>query len=228
MPIPYRLIRSARRTLAIEIDGMGALVVRAPARMPLHEIEAFLAQKAAWIASKQALAAARAQSRELPALARGAALAYLGGELCLRFCDTPIGIDYHGALLLPARGDPAAQALAWRARRAAEWLPPRIRLWAERMALAPATFAVTNAHTRWGSMSGKRSLRLNAALMHCPAELIDYVIVHELGHIAHPDHSPAFHAHVARYLPDAAVRRERLKAFSPYLRWPRPADKEGL
>ncbi|MEG0741057.1 MAG: SprT family zinc-dependent metalloprotease [Clostridia bacterium] len=224
MPSPYRLIRSQRRTLAIEIDGTGALIVRAPARMPLAEIERFLAQKSAWITSKQALAHACAQGRDVPVLAQGETFAYLGGALCLRLCDTPIGIDYHGALLLPPGGDLAAKARAWRTRRAVEWLTPRVKAWAERMELAPATIAFTNARKRWGSMSGRRNLRLNSALIHCPPELCDYVIVHELAHIAHPDHSHAFHAHVARYLPDASARRERLKALSSYLNWPNPAD----
>ena len=59
-----------------------------------------------------------------------------------------------------------------------------------------------------------RSLRLNAALVHLPQELVDYVIVHELVHILHPDHSSAFHAAVRRVLPDADQRRKALKGYA--------------
>ena len=57
-------------------------------------------------------------------------------------------------------------------------------------------------------------LRLNAALMHCPMALCDYVIVHELAHLTHPDHSPAFHALVRATLPCADELRARMRAFA--------------
>lgn len=71
----------------------------------------------------------------------------------------------------------------------------------------------TAAKRRWGSMRADGCLRLNAALMHCPMALCDYVIVHELAHIVHPDHSPAFHALVRTTLPDADALRVRMRAF---------------
>mgnify|MGYP003294350676 CR=1 FL=1 len=78
------------------------------------------------------------------------------------------------------------------------------------------------AKTRWGSMKSDGSLRLNAALMHCPPPLIDYVIVHELSHRVHMNHSPAFHAHTEKYLPDARQRRAALKQCGAYLTLLRP------
>ena len=47
--------------------------------------------------------------------------------------------------------------------------------------------------------------------MDCPPAAIEYVVVHELAHIRHHDHSPAFYAEVERYLPDWQARRELLK-----------------
>ena len=62
-----------------------------------------------------------------------------------------------------------------------------------------------------GSCSSKNSLNFSLYLLQYPPEAIDYVIVHELAHIVHKNHSPAFHALIARYLPDHKARRAMLK-----------------
>mgnify|MGYP000808458108 FL=1 len=64
---------------------------------------------------------------------------------------------------------------------------------------------------RWGSCSTKGNLNFNWKLVLMPPEILDYVVVHELAHIRHHDHSPAFYAEVERYLPDWRARRELLK-----------------
>lgn len=64
------------------------------------------------------------------------------------------------------------------------------------------------------------------ALLHCPIPLIDYVIVHELAHITHPDHSPAFHALVRTILPDADRRRAQLGPLCRLTTLLSPNDRE--
>ena len=83
----YRLVRTDRRTLAITIDGGGECVVRAPMRMPQREIEAFVAEKAAWILAKQRemqLKSSKAQHLQ-PRLEDGAEWNIGGRRLALRF-----------------------------------------------------------------------------------------------------------------------------------------------
>ena len=82
------------------------------------------------------------------------------------------------------------------------------------MGLQVKSIRYTAAKRRWGSMRADGCLRLNAALMHCPMELCDYVIVHELAHLPHPDHSPAFHALVRATLPHADALRARMRDFA--------------
>ena len=65
--------------------------------------------------------------------------------------------------------------------------------------------------TRFGSCSGKNSLCFSWRLMQYPPEAIDYVVVHELAHIRHHDHSPAFYALIERYMPDWRERMKLLK-----------------
>ena len=92
--------------------------------------------------------------------------------------------------------------------RAKEYLPMRVDYWSGIMGLTPTGLKITSARTRFGSCSGKNSLCFSWRLMQYPPEAIDYVVVHELAHIRHHDHSPAFYALIERYMPD---RRERMK-----------------
>lgn len=211
MEIPYRLIRSNRRTLSLTVESGGALVAHAPLHMPLRQIEAFIEEKRAWIERKRG----EAPSRPAPFVPRdGARLPWLGAELRLAFSDLPLCVDFGGWLLVPRGGDARGRLRDWRKRRAAEVLTPRVHLWESRMGLHVQSIAYTSARRRWGSMSADGRLRLNAALMHCPRELCDYVIVHELTHIVHPDHSPAFHALVRSVLPGADALRARMRDFA--------------
>lgn len=72
---------------------------------------------------------------------------------------------------------------------------------------------VTGAKTRWGSCSAKGSVNFSWRLMAAPESCIDYVVVHELCHRLHFDHSPAFHAAVAAVFPDWKRRRDNLNQF---------------
>ena len=91
------------------------------------------------------------------------------------------------------------------------WLPMRVDYWSGIMGLTPTGLKITSARTRFGSCSGKNSLCFSWRLMQYPREAIDYVVVHELAHIRHHDHSPAFYALIERYMPDWRERMKLLK-----------------
>lgn len=207
----YQLIRSNRRTLSIAIDGEGALIVRAPLRMPKREIEAFLREKADWIARKQALVRVSSAHADAAQLTDGGRIPFWGNALTVRFTACKRALEADGTLCLPHGEEPLKHALKWRMERAQQLITPRVERWAQATGLVPAQIAYGNAQKRWGSMSSRRSLRLNAALVHVPPALCDYVIVHELCHLLHPDHSPAFHASVRSFLPEADQLRLQLK-----------------
>ena len=95
--------------------------------------------------------------------------------------------------------------------RAGEVLPGKVAHYAAIMGVVPASVKITAARTRFGSCSGKNSLCFSLYLMRYPEAAIDYVVVHELAHIRHHDHSPAFYAEVARVMPDYKERARLLK-----------------
>ena len=71
--------------------------------------------------------------------------------------------------------------------------------------------SLTSACTRWGSASADGSVRLNWRLVHFGLPTIDYVVAHELVHLRHMNHGPAFWAAVASVIPDVAQQRRTLK-----------------
>ena len=96
-------------------------------------------------------------------------------------------------------------------RRAKIELPPKVQYYAKLMNLYPTGLKITSARTRFGSCSGKNSICFSWRLMDYPESAIDYVVVHELAHIAHKNHGPQFWALVERYLPDYRARRAMLR-----------------
>lgn len=93
---------------------------------------------------------------------------------------------------------------------AKELLPPLTEAWASRMGVRPAGIRITSAKTRYGSCSAKGNLCFSLYLMRSPAEAVEYVVVHELCHLKHLNHSKAFWEEVARYLPDYNDRKKKL------------------
>jgi predicted metal-dependent hydrolase len=171
MTMEYTVIRSRRRTMALEVTREAKLLVRAPLWASKRDIERFVASHRQW--AQIHLARRQAYLAEHPPLTE-------------------------------------AEIADLRARAKAE-LPGRVALWAARMGVEPAGVRITSARTRFGSCSGKNSLSFSLYLMQHPPEAIDYVVVHELAHIRHRNHGPAFYAEVAKYLPDYRQRQALLR-----------------
>ena len=171
MTVEYTVIRSSRRTMALEVTREARVLVRAPRLASAAEIRCFVDTHRDWIEKHLS----RRQ-------------AYLEAH--------------------PPLTDAEIEELRARAK---AYLPERVIYWAGRMGVTPAGVRITSARTRFGSCSGKNSLSFSLYLMQHPAEAIDYVVVHELAHIRHKNHSPAFYAEVSKYLPDYRQRQAMLR-----------------
>ncbi|WP_434636205.1 M48 family metallopeptidase [Sulfurimonas sp. NW7] len=97
---------------------------------------------------------------------------------------------------------------------AKEYLPQRVDYFAQIMQQEYKTLKFRKMKSRWGSCSSAKIITFNTQLIKVHKELIDYVIVHELAHLVHMNHSKDFHDLVAKYLPHAKVLRKKLKNIS--------------
>ena len=76
---------------------------------------------------------------------------------------------------------------------------------------------IKNSRTRWGSCSGKGNLNFNYKIALLPIELAEYIVVHELCHLAQMNHSPKFWRLVAQTIPDYAARRNAIRKYEIHL-----------
>lgn len=87
----------------------------------------------------------------------------------------------------------------------------RVDYWAEKMNLTYNRIAIKNTRTRWGSCSEKGNLNFCYKVAFLPEPLQDYIVVHELAHLLHLNHSSAFWRVVETYLPDYRQRKTQLR-----------------
>lgn len=159
------IIRSKRKTLALQIADDGHLVVRAPMRCPNRDIALFIEKSEKWIKTHAAKVIQR--SREL--------------EQLEPFTE---------------------QDIRNMAQQAIEVIPKRVKLYAEKLGVTYGRITIRNQKTKWGSCTSKGNLNFNCLLMAAPSEVLDSVVVHELCHRLHMNHSKEFYAEIYRIFPD--------------------------
>jgi predicted metal-dependent hydrolase len=219
--IPYRIVRSARRhrTIQISVRPGDGVTVRAPLRTAESRVQALVEERAGWIARRLAEIAAAPAMRPL---VTGAVLPFLGEPLRLELRDAPTdSVDASGGRLVVAcRASSAATAgdlhvrdlvTRWYSARATEVLRTLCARWALLMGVTPRRVIVKDQRRRWGSCGADGTLRFNWRLVMAEPALIELVVVHELAHLRHRNHSAAFWAEVARAIPDLEQRRVRLR-----------------
>ena len=168
--VEYELIRSARKTLALQLKPDGTVLVRAPLRTPRRQIEAFLREHWDWVEKTRARRAARPPAEKL-----------------------------------------SPEELAALKKRARPIFLARASYYAPVVGVRFQRLAVRSQRSKWGSCSARGGLNFNCLLLLAPAEVLDYVVVHELCHLREMNHSPRFWAEVARVFPDYAAARRWLK-----------------
>ena len=94
---------------------------------------------------------------------------------------------------------------------AVEIIPPLVERYSKIMGLKPTSVKITSAKKRFGSCNGKNGICFSWRLMAYPIEAIEYVVVHELAHIKHHNHSAKFYTLIEKYMPDYKERQKLLK-----------------
>lgn len=100
-------------------------------------------------------------------------------------------------------------------KKAREYLPYRLEYYAKLYGYEYSKCRLSHANTRWGSCSSNKTISLNIGLMKLPEPLRDYVILHELAHLNHMDHSKAFWAEVGEHDKKYKAHEKKLKMFNP-------------
>lgn len=225
--IPYQLERRARRTIGMKVGAQG-LVVHAPQRISMAQLEDILLSKADWILSKLD----KVQQHTPPAVSwtHGAPLLLLGQDIQLHITqDTRKRkpqfnpAHYPAGTLLLATPEPADAAgisqrvIQWYRHYALADFARRLQLFATRLGVTTPALFLSNAQSRWGSCNSRQQIRLNWRLIQAPPHIINYVICHELAHLKEMNHSARFWAVVESLFPDYRQAERELKQLSAQL-----------
>lgn len=219
----YQLRHHPRaRRLKLRVERDGALVVTAPPRMARRTIDRFVASRRDWIDSVRnrlaverghrdpAICGPRPSLIELPAVDQ---------RWTVRYQDAPARVRVipdADRRRLVVRGADETEAVAaalqhWLKQRARRELGPWLEALAARSGIAYNRVSFRNQRTRWGSCSSNGNISLNARLLLCRPAACEYVLIHELVHIEHPDHSPRFWKRVAELCPAYRDRSRELR-----------------
>ncbi len=159
------IIRSRRKSAALQISDEGKLIVRVPLWYSDRDISEMIEKNRKWI--EVHTAAAMKRNSELEQL-------------------EPFTAD----------------ELEEMAQKALRVIPEKVRYYAEKLGVTYGRITIRNQKTRWGSCTAKGNLNFNCLLMAVPEEVLDSVVVHELCHRLHMDHSKAFYEDVYRVFPE--------------------------
>ena len=210
-----RIIRSKRRTVALIVEHDGSITVRAPMRLPEKAIWEFVEEHRQWVEKKKAelLAVIPTQSKKYQP---GETFLYLGREYSLE-----VVAGQNKKLILDDCFKIAESALKnaelvfqnWYRHQAKQWIVERAKHLAANHQLHYEQIRITSARTRWGSCSARNTLNFSWRLMLTAPEVVDYVIIHELAHTIHHNHSKRFWGLMEKMMPDYQKFRKRLKEY---------------
>ena len=204
-PLPIEIIRSNRRTLGLEVTRDGLVKARLPMRLPVREAILFIEEHRDWILRKRAEVQRRREENDRRRRQQGAQPWQPGQDIGAGNSETERNAETQATvpLLADLTGVQKAQIK--------QKFQEKTRKFAAQMGVTYGRITIRAQRTRWGSCSSKGNLNFNYLLYYLPEELMDYVVIHELAHRKHMNHSSYFWREVERYCPDYRQRRARLR-----------------
>ena len=185
----------------MRFDRDGVLNISAPSKMPMEEVRLFVEKHKRWIRTHYVKVVGEAENRVRISAEDGGSVMYLGEVLSVRVSDRKRPVKIGNEFLVP-EGAETEDYFKWLKKASKEYLPVRLDSIAYEAGISYSTLKITSARTRWGSCNENGVISLSWRLMMCPKEAIDYVIIHELCHRIHMDHSEEFWNEVEKRMPD--------------------------
>ncbi|MDP2982962.1 MAG: SprT family zinc-dependent metalloprotease [Candidatus Latescibacter sp.] len=222
--INYTLIRTPRRrTIGIRVSSDNIITVHAPLKISESRICEIVRSKSAWIRKRISIHEARNARLKPKQYKEGEEFLYQG-ELCrMEILWDSTGISLHeGRLLIGVPSGLDGQERSYIGRRLEEWyirqaaqiFRDRVGFYQDALGLKANLIRVKTLRSRWGSCSIRGNLSFNWLLVMAPPGIIDYMVVHELAHCIHRNHSPAYWKLVESILPDYKTRKKWLRVNS--------------
>lgn len=226
LPFDYQIIRSSkRRSISIEVKA-GSVSVRAPMTAAERDLHSFVREKSIWIARKIVEQKQRQPMTPARCYENGCEFPYLGRSLVLSLeyaasAKVTLLSDDDGqeqlCVYLSRRSrlapDEQARRLVanWYQEQALTLLTQRTRMLTANMGLRCTAITIKATRSKWGHCTSRGAIQYNWQIILAPSEIVDYLVAHEVCHLRHPNHSPAFWQLVASVCPSYYSDRAWLK-----------------
>lgn len=209
--IPDQVIKSKRKTLSISINENAQLIVRAPNRISDAKIQEFINEKSSWIIKNKNLIKLRLQNTEKDQNN----LLYLGEYFPIKKNIKSLKkVSFNGEEFITNLENQSQLSNAlkiWYKDKFKELAIPRLNYFVDKYGLTVNQVRLKRQKTLWGSCSSRNNINLNFLLIMAPLKVIDYVIIHELVHTIHKNHSANFWSAVEDIMPNYKDPKNWLK-----------------
>ena len=219
--IEYRLLPgTARQTTDIVIERDGCVTVRPPSRMTPEQVDETVLSRRLWIYHNLAEWRDMNSTRVVREWVNGESFLYLGGAYRLLLVaeqDEPVKLKDGRFCLLRSVVDQGGQPAAHEAfrdfyvTRGRFRLAQRVEHFAPRVGVRPGALQVKELGYRWASSLPGGGLHFHWKCLMAPPKIIDYIVVHELCHLHHRDHTELFWNEVDKVMQDYRERKEWLR-----------------
>ncbi|MCD4652739.1 M48 family metallopeptidase [bacterium] len=217
--ITYNLVRSNRKTISIYIERDGSITIRVPESFVREDVEKIIEGKRYWIykslAEWRELNATRVQRQ----FVSGEGFLYLGRSYRLKLVrdQKQSLVLKQGYFLMPSdnTGSPASNPddmfKEFYRERGKIKIPERVSYYEGKMGVYPQDVRVMELKNRWASCTSKGRLNFHWKCMMAPVIILDYIVVHEMTHLIHSNHTEVFWNEVDKVLPDYRERKKWLR-----------------
>lgn len=238
--ITYKVVRSQRKTLSLQVRH-GEVLVRAPYCVDETYINTLIQKKSAWLKAKIAQQSHIDDSR--CDFSHGSMLFLFGKLVTLDiafakqasfFLAEDVNNQQVLHIVLAERNQKKfsnnvllatavkKQIEKYFKQQAEELIPLKVTTYSQLTSLKPTSIKIRQYRARWGSCNNRGELSFNYLLMMLPTDVIDYVVIHELCHLQHLNHSKEFWQLVARYFPNYMQAKQWIKTNQSSLLWQLP------
>lgn len=204
------IVRGRRKTLSVSVNRDAEVVVRAPLYVKDEEIDRFVEKHQSWIQARLALI----EKNKLN-LADGACISLFGREYTLAYGGAAIK---NGFVFLPEEDRKKALISFLKAFVKKEMKERTVRI-ADENGFRFANVRISSARGRWGSCSKKENISYSFRVAFLPSDIVDYIVIHELCHTRHFNHSVKFWREVEQIIHDYKLCRKTLKEHSNIMNW---------
>jgi predicted metal-dependent hydrolase len=215
--VNFTILRSNRSSLAIQIKPDGSVIVKAPHLVPKFLINRFVSEHSDWI--QKQLDTHRFVAHKSKQYTHGEEFLYLGKPYVLDIgAYTSISVS-ETKLCFPRALQFRTQKelLNWYQKEARLLITKQVALHSEVMGVSYGSITFSDTKSKWGSCSHDNNLQFNWRLVMAPFLVLNYVVIHELTHIHHKNHSQAFWMAVAKHNPSYRQQRLWLKKYGDTL-----------